>query len=94
MRNNVDFVEYLLRDTLDDNVSCHSPDIEVVRCTFRFCDSIGNTQKRLDIVVTDAGLEDVLHNGFETNIAVMKLHAGRFHVSQAESASSEATGAR
>lgn len=64
MRNNVDFVEYLLRDALDDNVSCHSPDIEVLRSTFRFCDSIGNTQKRLDIVVTDAGLEDVLHNGF------------------------------
>jgi hypothetical protein len=37
----VDFVEFLLRCTLEDIVSGHSPDIEVLRCTFRFCDSLG-----------------------------------------------------
>ena len=87
MRNNVDFVEFLLCCTLDVNVSGHSPDIEVLRCTFRFCDSLGNTQKRLDIVVTNAGLEGDLHIGFDTHDAAFKLDAKGFHVSQTENAS-------
>jgi hypothetical protein len=87
MRNNVDFVEFLLCCTLYVNVSGHSPDIEVLRCTFRFCDSLGNTQKRLDIVVTNAGLEGDLHIGFDTHDAAFKLDAKGFHVSQTENAS-------
>jgi hypothetical protein len=42
MRMDVGFIEYVMRGTLDDNVSGHSPDIEVLRCSFRFWDSIGN----------------------------------------------------
>jgi hypothetical protein len=87
MRMDVDFVEDMLRDTFDVNVSGHSPDIEVLRCTFRFCDSLGNTQKRLDIVVTNAGLEGDLHIGFDTHDAAFMLDAKGFHVSQTENAS-------
>ena len=90
----VDFVEFLLRCTLEDIVSGHSPNIEVLRCTFRFWDAIGNTQKRLDIVVTDAGLEGDLHIGFDTHDAAYKLDAEWFHVPLTESASREITGAR
>lgn len=94
MRMDVDFVEFLLRCTLEDIVSGHSPHVEVLRCSFRFWDSIGNTQKRLDNVVTDAGLESDLHNGFDTHDAAFKLDAEWCHVSQTESDSSEVTGAR
>jgi hypothetical protein len=94
MRMDVDFVEDMLRDTFDVNVSGHSPDIEVLRCTFRFCDSLGNAHLRIDIVVTNAGLEGDLHIGFDTHDAAFKLHAKGFHVSQTESASSQVTRAR